>query len=179
MEKTVEITAMAGKKLQWHQAIYAGIQIEFAIEADKLVFENEHNIGTQPKRIQLLVTKDLADEENLWLHNLTNDIRDKDVMNTLILEYKKHEKDTHYKSIMDIITHANKDTFKEVSVVCQALEELYWEVHGERIMREQKEALDKAVAEVRAEVRAENKAVLAEKEAYIKQLEARLGIVSA
>ena len=25
--------------------------------------------------IQLLVTKDLTDEENLWLHNLTNDIR--------------------------------------------------------------------------------------------------------
>lgn len=45
---------------------------------------------------------------------------------------------------MDIIVHANKNAFKEVTVVCKALEDLYWEVHGERIMREQKEALDKA-----------------------------------
>lgn len=183
MKKTVEVTATAGKKLQWHQAFCAGIQIEFV---DKGIYYLKGDCFA----IQLLVTKDLTDEENLWLHNLTNDIHDKNVMNRLISEYKKHEKDTHYKSIMDIITHANMDTFREVTVVCKALEDLYWEVHGERIMREQKEALDKAVAEVReevrAEVRAENKAilaqrdsVLAEKDAYIKQLEAQLGIASA
>ena len=37
--------------------------------------------------IQLIVTKDLTDEQNLWLHNLTNDIHDLDVINTLISEY--------------------------------------------------------------------------------------------
>lgn len=263
-------TATPNKKLQWHQAFYANIQIEFEAIADKLTFKNEYHLGTQPKRIdvliikkeddtpieknigqifrkhniieykspddyisindfylvygyaclykseeartsiedititfvsrnfphklvnhltelrkynvqpiedgifyikgdfipiQLIVTKDLTDEQNLWLHNLTNDIHSSDVINTLISDYEKHQKDNRYKSVMDIIVHANKEAFKEVTVVCKALEDLYWEVHGERIQREQKEALDKAVAEA-----------VAEKESYIKQLEAQLGI---
>ena len=130
---------MASKKLQWHQAFYAGVQIEFAEESDKLIFENEHHLGT---------------------------------MNTLISEYEKHKKETFYKSIMDIIVHANQKSFKEVTVVCKALEDLYWEVHGERIQREQKEALDKAVAEAVAEA-------VASKDAYIKQLETQLGMTTA
>ena len=77
---------------------------------------------------------------------------------------------------MDIIVHANKDAFKEVTVVCKALEELYWEVHGERIMREQKEAVDKAVAEAVDKAVAE---AVAEKDLYIKQLETQLGIATA
>lgn len=97
---------------------------------------------------------------------------------------------------MDIIVHANQDAFKEVTTVCKALEDLYWEVHGERIQREQKEALDKAVSEaVEAAVEAATaeavaktmaeavpKAVaeaVAEKDAYIKQLELQLGIACA
>ena len=272
------------KKLQWHQAFYAGIQIEFENEKHKLVFENEHHIGTQPKRIdvliikkeddsiieknigkifrkhniieykspsdyisindfylvygyaclyksdespdakisidditisfvchryprnliehlksihkynirfiekgiyyiegnvfpiQLLVTKDLSDKQNLWLHNLSNDIQDPTVIDNLISEYEKHPENNHYKSVMDIIVHANKDAFKEVTVVCKALEDLYWEVHGERILREQKEALDKAVSEA---VSAAVSAAVAEKDAYIQELEAQLKIQTA
>lgn len=288
MSKTVETTATTGKRLQWHQAFFASIQIEFEKEADKLIFENEHHLGTQPKRIdvliikkdddtsieknigkifrkhniieykspgdyisindyylvygyaclyksdespkseihiedititlisrhfpkhlishlkkihkydvqliepgiyyingdffpiQLLVTKDLTDEQNLWLHNLTNDIHDPSIVNTLISEYEKHQKSNYYKSVMDIIVHANKKAFKEVTVVCKALEDLYWEVHGERIMKEQKEALAKAVDAAVAEAVAEAVATaVAEKDAYIKQLEAQLGIATA
>ena len=124
--------------------------------------------------------KELTDEQNLWLHNLTNDIQDSTVIDSLVSEYEKHQKDTHYESITDILVHANQDAFKEVTTMCKALEDLYWEVHGERIMREQKEALDKAVAEAVAEAVdvAVAKAV-AEKDAYIKQLELQLGIASA
>ena len=49
-------------------------------------------------------TKDLTDEQNLWLHNLTNDIQDLDVINTLIKEYDKHQKEK------DIIL-AQKDAY--------------------------------------------------------------------
>ena len=68
--------------------------------------------------------------------------------------------------------------------MCEALENLYLEVHGERIERENQEKLDKAVAEAvdKAVAEAVDKAV-AEKDkiinnmtAYIKQLEARLEI---
>ena len=43
--------------LQWHPAFYAGIQIELAEEADKLIFENEHQLGTKPKEIDVLIVK--------------------------------------------------------------------------------------------------------------------------
>ena len=43
--------------LQWHPAFYAGIQIEFEAEADKLIFENEHQLGTKPKEIDVLIIK--------------------------------------------------------------------------------------------------------------------------
>lgn len=118
--------------------------------------------------------------QNLWLHNLTNDIQDSTVIDSLVSEYEKHQKDTHYESIMDILVHANQDAFKEVTTMCKALEDLYWEVHGERIQREQKEALDKAVAEAVDVAVAEAVAkAVAEKDAYIKQLELQLGIASA
>ncbi len=45
------------KLLQWHQAFYAGIQIEFQSYAGKLVFENEHMLGTKPMQIDVLVVK--------------------------------------------------------------------------------------------------------------------------
>lgn len=43
--------------LQWHPAFYAGIQIELEEEADKLIFESEHQLGTKPKEIDVLIIK--------------------------------------------------------------------------------------------------------------------------
>ena len=43
--------------LQWHPAFYAGIQIELAEEAHHLQFENEHQLGTKPKEIDVLIIK--------------------------------------------------------------------------------------------------------------------------
>ena len=43
--------------LQWHPAFYAGIQIELAEEAQHLIFENEHQLGTKPKEIDVLIIK--------------------------------------------------------------------------------------------------------------------------
>ena len=43
--------------LQWHPAFYAGIQIELESEADLLLFENEHQLGTKPKEIDVLIVK--------------------------------------------------------------------------------------------------------------------------
>ncbi|MCA5962238.1 hypothetical protein LC724_20220 [Blautia sp. RD014234] len=36
---------------------YAGIQIELEAEADLLLFENEHQLGTKPKEIDVLIVK--------------------------------------------------------------------------------------------------------------------------
>lgn len=45
------------KLLQWHPAFYAGLQIEFAEEAEKLIFENEHQLSKKPLEIDVLVIK--------------------------------------------------------------------------------------------------------------------------
>lgn len=122
--------------------------------------------------IQLLLTQNLTNEQNLWLHNLTNNNQDSVVITTLLNEYEKHQDENLYKSVMNIITKANADKFEEVTVVCEALEEIYLKVHGERLKREQQEAVDKAVAESVAEA-------VAEKDAYIKELETKLAMQTA
>ena len=43
--------------LQWHPAFFAGIQIEFSEEKEMLTFENEHQLGTKPKQIDVLIIK--------------------------------------------------------------------------------------------------------------------------
>lgn len=45
------------KKLQWHPAFFAGIQIELEEEQEKLIFENEHQLNTKPLGIDVLVIK--------------------------------------------------------------------------------------------------------------------------
>ena len=50
-------------KLPWHSAFFAGIQIEFEKEAEKLTFENEHQLGTDPMRIDVLIIKKHTEEQ--------------------------------------------------------------------------------------------------------------------
>ncbi len=119
----------------------------------------------------------------MWLHNLTNDIQEKEVIENLLFEYQKHNGEKLYSSVMDIITNANAERFKEVTGMCEALERIYLEVNGERLARERKEELDKAVAEAvsKAVAEAVEKAekTCAEQAAYIKELEAKLAMQSA
>ena len=49
--------------LQWHPAFFAGIQIEFSEEKEKLIFENEHQLGTKPKQIDVLIIKKESEAE--------------------------------------------------------------------------------------------------------------------
>lgn len=43
--------------LQWHPGFYAGLQIELDKDAENLEFQNEYQIGTKPKEIDVLVIK--------------------------------------------------------------------------------------------------------------------------
>ena len=219
-------------RLQWHPAFYASMQIELEEERENLIFENEHQLGTKPKEIdvlivkkessvpvrknigrifrkhniieykspadslrvddyykvygyacfyksdteegdsisiteitltfvssryprtlarhlqevrgytvekredgiyivggdifpiQLIVTKELSQKENLWLHGLTDDMEDVQEAKELVLDYENHRKSMLYESVMDIIVRANYQKFEEVSGMCKALEEL-------------------------------------------------------
>lgn len=95
----------------------------------------------------------------------------KNIIRKLLLEYQKHDKTNLYASVIDIIATANKETFLEVTNMSKVLEEIFLEVHGERLEREKQKAIDKAVAEAIPKAVAE---AVAEKDAYIKELEAKL-----
>lgn len=45
------------KPYQWHPANYAGLQIEFEDEKKYLSFEDEHQLGTKPMAIDILIIK--------------------------------------------------------------------------------------------------------------------------
>ena len=47
---------------QWHPAFFGSLQIEFEQEADKLIFENEHQLGTKPMAIDVLIIKKISTE---------------------------------------------------------------------------------------------------------------------
>ena len=47
--------------LQWHPAFYAGVQLELEKEAGELAFDNEHQLGTKPREIDVLIIKKTSD----------------------------------------------------------------------------------------------------------------------
>lgn len=53
----MEVQRTEKQVLQWHPAFYAGIQIELEQDRDSLIFENEHQLGTKPKQIDVLIIK--------------------------------------------------------------------------------------------------------------------------
>lgn len=51
------IGTYSSKPLQWHPAFFADIQIELEEDRKNLIFENEHQLGTKPMEIDVLVLK--------------------------------------------------------------------------------------------------------------------------
>lgn len=62
------------KKLQWHPAFYAGIQIELEEEHEKLIFENEHQLNTKPLGIDVLMIKELRRTRKVQLEKFEEGI---------------------------------------------------------------------------------------------------------
>lgn len=96
--------------MQWHAAVYAGIQIEL-----------------EQFTIQILVCSALSEETNLWLRNLTNKIKETASVEKLARAYEKHKENKLYSSVMDILIRANVAKFSEVKNMCEALKELFKE----------------------------------------------------
>lgn len=55
--------AQKERPLQWHPANYAGLQIELAAEKEFLIFEDEHQLGTKPKAIDILIIKKVQEHK--------------------------------------------------------------------------------------------------------------------
>lgn len=48
---------MENKKIQWHPAFDAALQIELAEDADNLIFESEHLLGRKPMFVTIIPVK--------------------------------------------------------------------------------------------------------------------------
>ncbi len=296
---------MKNPTLQWHPAFYAGMQIELSDESANLIFENEHQLGTKPKEIDVLIikkdsaipiqknigrifrthniieyksptdylsiddfyhvyayacfykadtthvneisaeeitisfvctnyprklihhlkktrkyeittaepglyyivgdffpmqiicTSKLTDEDNFWLHNLSDHIHTKEQALKVMDKYEKHSNENLYKSIMDAIINANNTTFKEVGGMCEALRKLCEEIVEEQYkklldeknatLKEKDAALEEkdaaleeknAALEEKDAALEEKNAALKKKDAYILELEKRLEILN-
>lgn len=88
--------------------------------------------------MQILVSSELSEEENLWLKGLSNNINDVSIVDRLSREYNEHQTDELYKAAMNIIVRANREQFEEVTDMCEALREI-WADDIERAKNETKE----------------------------------------
>ena len=90
--------------------------------------------------IQILVTSQLDEEENLWLRSLTNNLHESQMARKLLTEYQKHEKNVLYQSVMDVIVRANPEPFREEAEdMCEALMELMKDKFEEKFEEERNE----------------------------------------
>lgn len=83
--------------------------------------------------MQVLVTSELSEENNLWLRYLTNQINDIKAVELLTSAYEKNVNNNLYSSVMEIVVRANEEKFREVKKMCQALKELFKEEFEEKL----------------------------------------------
>lgn len=75
--------------------------------------------------IQIIVTKELSVENNLWLCSLTNNLKKGNKVSKLLTAYRSHQHDILYSSVMEVIVKANKEVFEKGDTdMCEALKEI-------------------------------------------------------
>ena len=74
--------------------------------------------------IQIIVTKKLSKEENLWLASLTDHLDSEAEAEKLVTEYRNHTTNKLYQSVMDIIVRANHKQFEEAVKMCEAFKRI-------------------------------------------------------
>lgn len=110
--------------------------------------------------MQLIVTSKLTEEENFWLRNLTNDLKDKEDAEKLFTEYGKHKDSNLHKSVMDLIMRANHKVFKEArGSMCDALMELMEDVIQEKVQEKVQESVEEKIFELVQKKLAKGKSV--------------------
>ena len=80
----------------------------------KLTVENFSNgvyhIINETFIVQIIVTKELLPEENLYLHCLTNHLNNTELIKQLVDDYQQHQKQDIYIRYMNQLTNANSNT---------------------------------------------------------------------
>ena len=93
--------------------------------------------------IQILVTKNLSGEENLWLKSLTNKLKATETAEKLVKNYMDHKDSSLHRSVIETIMRANQKIFREVN----GMSDIFMEIVQEKFDRKLKEEVEKATEE--------------------------------
>ncbi len=93
--------------------------------------------------IQIIVTKKLSAQKNLWLKSLTNKLYETEKARTLMADYVRHSHNNLYRSVLETIIRANPKTFEEVN----EMGDIFMEICHEKFERKLKEAVEIQVEE--------------------------------
>ena len=146
-------------KTYWHPAFFADIQIELAEDVTgkypktlirHLREERHYSLKkTEPGiylvqgdflPIQIIVTRKLSKQKNLWLKSLTNKLDTASAQN-LIADYLAHPQNKLYQSVITTIMRANQKIFQEVN----SMDDIVMEIVQEKFDRKLKESVDREV----------------------------------
>lgn len=77
--------------------------------------------------MQVVVTKELSEQDYYWLQNLRTDLEGREEINELVRRYEERKSSHYYQTVMDLIVRANKEKMEEERYMCEALHELFAE----------------------------------------------------
>lgn len=98
-----------------------------------------HCISKEIFIVQIIVTKELPPEENLYLRCLTDQLQDTTLVNRLSEDYKEHQDQDIYMKYMNQLTNANVKKEGESPMVCEGILNLCGTSSEEIIERTTKE----------------------------------------
>lgn len=101
--------------------------------------------------IQVVVTKELSEQDYYWLQNLRTDLEGREEINELVRRYEERKSSRYYQAVMDLIVRANKEKMEEERYMCEALHELF----AEDVEKAAEKAAEEAVEKVREELKKE------------------------
>lgn len=96
-------------------------------------------INKETFNVQIIVTKELSPEDNLYLRCLTNKLRDTGLANRLATDCKLHQNQELYIRYLHQLTTANTNAKGESSMVCEGLLNMFGTSSEEIIERTKKE----------------------------------------
>ena len=79
--------------------------------------------------MQLLITRELTQEENFWLKNLRIDLKAGREIQNIVAKYEQNRHSKDYAAVMDLITRANWKEMEADRKMCDALRELLSLIH--------------------------------------------------
>ncbi len=104
------------------------------------ISDGVYYINKETFHIQIIVTKELSPEDNLYLHCLTDNLQDTALVNRLTNDYKLHQEQEIYIKYLHQVSTANfKKTKGDKTMVCEGLLNLCGTSSAEIIERTKKE----------------------------------------